>query len=264
MKRLILIVATLAVALFTLVAVSSSAFAAPAGYSGYPTFSIQAVVRDQSVTIKTNNFPANDTFTVTMGKFGTLGIGGTVVTTTNSGQGGIFTVTYTIPAGLQGQAKIAIRLQSPTTGYYAYNWFYNNTTAHATVQVTNTPGPSPTPKPTSTPTATATPGPSPTPTVVYVGYPTFSIQSVVRDQSVTIRTNNLRPNDTFTVTMAPYGTLGIGGTVVATTSSGAGGTQTLTYDIPAGLKGSYRIAIRMYSATSGYYAYNWFYNNNAP
>jgi hypothetical protein len=24
--------------------------------------------------------------------------------------------------------KIAIRLQSPTSGYFAYNWFFNNTT----------------------------------------------------------------------------------------------------------------------------------------
>jgi hypothetical protein len=79
------------------------------------------------VTIKTKNLPPNDKFKVTMGKFGTLGIGGTVVATTDSGAGGSITITYDIPAGLKGLSKIAIRMQSPTSGYFAYNWFYNNT-----------------------------------------------------------------------------------------------------------------------------------------
>jgi hypothetical protein len=39
----------------------------------------------------------------------------------------------------------------------------------------------------------------------------------------------------------------------------------VTFDIPASLKGSYQIAVRLQSNTgSGYFAYNWFYNNNAP
>ena len=37
------------------------------------------------MTIKTKNFPADDSFTVRMGKYGTLGIGGKVVATTDSG-----------------------------------------------------------------------------------------------------------------------------------------------------------------------------------
>jgi hypothetical protein len=101
--------------------------AASSSYSGIPTFSIVSVVRDSSVTIKTNNFPANDTFQVTMGAYGTYGIGGVVVATTSSGAGGSFTVTYNIPSSLAGSYQIAIRLQSPTSSYYAYNWFYNNT-----------------------------------------------------------------------------------------------------------------------------------------
>ena len=39
---------------------------APA-YTGIPTFSIQSVVADGSVTVLTNNFPPNQTFTVRMG-----------------------------------------------------------------------------------------------------------------------------------------------------------------------------------------------------
>jgi len=60
------------------------------------------------------------------------------------------------------------------------------------------------------------------------------------------------------------GTRGVGGVQVATVDSGAGGTLDLTFNIPDYLKGQYQIAIRMQSPTSGYYAFNWFYNNTYP
>jgi LysM repeat protein len=101
---------------------------APAGPAApVPTFTIVSVVRDTSVTIRTANFPANQTFTARMGPMGTRGIGGTSVGTTNSGSGGSFTATYNIPANLKGAYQIAIRLDSPS-GYFSYNWFFNNTT----------------------------------------------------------------------------------------------------------------------------------------
>lgn len=204
-----------------------------------PTFSISAVVKDDSVTIKTSNFPANRTFTVLMGKIGTRAIGGVEVAKTDSGKGGAFEATYKIPASLKGLAQISIRMDSAP--YYAYNWFYNNTTGSGgTGGVT---------------TATPIPG--------YSGYPSFSILAVDRDNTVTIRTKNLPPNVTFTVRMGKYGTMAVGGTQVTTTDSGKGGTQDFTYSIPAGLKGLDRIAIRMDSGP-GYYAYNWFWNNDAP
>jgi hypothetical protein len=208
-------------------------------YSGYPTFNITAVVKDDTVTIQGYNFPANDKFTVTMGAYGTRGVGGYVVETTSSGSGGSFSKTYKIPSKLAGSYRIAIRLESPTTGYYAYNWFYNNSTS-------------------------STPSKTPVPTSTYKGYPTFSISAVTKDKSVTIKGTNFPANDKFTVTMGAYGTAGIGGTLVGTQDSNAGGSLTATYTIPASLAGSYRIAIRLQSPTSGYYAYNWFYNNNAP
>ena len=92
-----------------------------------PTFKIDAVTRDQSVTITTANFPANDSFEVLMGAFGTRGVKGTKVDTVSSGQGGSFTATFSIPASMKGSRLIAIRLQSPTSGYYSYNWFHNTT-----------------------------------------------------------------------------------------------------------------------------------------
>lgn len=202
------------------------------GYTGIPTFNIESVEVDKTVTIKTNNFPAGQTFTVTMGKMGTLAIGGVVVGTIESGGGGTLTRTFTIPSSLYGDDRIAIRAQTAQANpYYAYNWFYNNNTA-----------------------------PSP----VYTGIPTIHMCSVVRDQTVMFRTNNYPPNQTFTVTMGPMGTAGIGGAVVGSFNSGAGGTFEETFNIPAYLAGSYQISIRAQTAHAyPYFSYNWFYNNTA-
>jgi hypothetical protein len=201
------------------------------GYTGIPTTSIVSVVPDDKVTIKTYNFPASQKFTVRIGAYGTLGVGGVVVAETDSGSGGSFEVTYSIPDALKGKAKLAIRLDS-SQGYYAYDWFVN--TAGGTGEPVTPPG--------------------------YSGYPTFDITSNSKDSTVTIQTHNLTPHTSFTVRMGAYGTLGIGGVVVATTDSGDGYTQTFTYNIPDSLKGSAKLAIRMDSA-SGYYAYDWFFND---
>jgi LysM repeat protein len=91
-----------------------------------PTFAIVSVVKDTSVTIRTADFPANEDFVVTMSAVNSLAVGGTVVGTTNSAAGGVFTTTYSLPAGLTGTPQISIRLQS-ADGYYAFNWFWNVT-----------------------------------------------------------------------------------------------------------------------------------------
>jgi hypothetical protein len=240
MKRLIS--TFIALALLLSFSVPTTAFAAQS-QSLIPTFSIIGVATNTSVTIQTYNFPAGDTFKVLMGYMGTRGVNGYRIATIGSGGGGSFTATFNIPAALFGQYQIAIRLQSITgSGYYAYNWFYNNTTGG------NTGGPGFPP---------GIPG--------YYCYPTFSIASVVRNQTVTIVTNNLPPSDTFQVMMGPMGTKGINGYFVTTINTGGGGTQTLTFNIPPQLMGSYQISIRLQSISgSGFYAYNWFYNNTTP
>ena len=92
-----------------------------------PTFKIASVVEDESVTVETDNFPANRDFVVRMAPFGNRAIGGTAVETINSGEGGAFTATFPIPESLQGLNRIAIRMDSQTGGFVAYNWFWNNT-----------------------------------------------------------------------------------------------------------------------------------------
>lgn len=232
MKRTVSIMTIVLMLLLTTVFTASASFVVP-------TFTIDAVVHGETVTITTKNFPANDTFNVLMGKIGTRGVGGIQVAVQDSGAGGSFTATYEIPDSLANDYQIAIRLQSPTSGYYSYNWFYNNTT-------------------------NGTPVPAPTPNVTPFVIPTFSIQAVVKNDTVTIQTANFPANDTFTVRMGYMGTRGINGIVVGTQDSGAGGTFSATYEIPDALKGLWQIAIRLESPTSGYYSYNWFYNNSTP
>ena len=214
--------------------VSSSSGGSTSTFSGIPTFSISSVLKDDKVNIKTVNFPAGLTFTVRMGAFGTLAIGGTVVGTTDSGAGGSFDASYAIPDGLKGAERIAIRMDA-TGGFFAYNWFWNNV-------------------PSSSGGSSSTPG--------FTGIPTFLIKSVEKDSKVTISAHNFPAGMTFKVLMGAYGTLGVGGVEVTTTDSGAGGAFEKTYDIPASLKGSQRIAIRLDSGTD-FFAYNWFWNNAA-
>ncbi len=215
-----------------------SGYAADQSYYGYPTFSISSVVKDKTVAIKTYNLPSNDIFRVRMGQMGTRGVNGIIVKSFETGVGGTQIFEFSIPSELYGQYQIAIRIESKTgSGYYAYNWFYNNTTAAK----------------------------APKPSPGYSGYPTFSIASVVRNKSVTIKIINLPANDNFRVRMGTMGTRGVNGYLVDSFATGQGGSKQMVFSIPAELKGLRQISIRIESKSgSGYYAYNWFYNNTYP
>lgn len=142
-------------------------------------------------------------------------------------------------------------------------------TAAATLAVTATPKPATaTPAPTAAATATAKPAATATPAPAaacppFGPFPTFRIVAVEQDKSVTIETANLPACLKFEVRMGAFGTAGLGGVVVATTDSGKGGVQRITYTIPAALKGAKQIAIRIDNQASGYYAFNWFWNATA-
>lgn len=207
-------------------------------YSGIPTFKITAVTAGESVIIETNNFPANMTFAVTMGKMFTRGIGGINVGQIESGDGGTLTATFNIPEALKNDARISIRAQTAHANpFYAYNWFHN-----ATADTGNG----------------GTGGAEP----VYVGIPTFTICTVTKDGDVTLLTKNFPKNQTFAVTMGPMYTRGISGTSVGTLESGDNTSARYTFNIPEGLKGAERISIRAQTDHANpFYTYNWFYNN---
>ena len=230
------------VGLIVIVALFGSIFAGVSQVqaSTYPTFSISEVKMDESVTILTNNMPANKNFNVLMGEIGTKGIDGIVVATLNSDKGGSFLATFPIPEQLKGRAQIAIRLEGTDNPYYAYNWFWNDAKD----------GTWPEDYPPAQPPTCA------------CNIPTFSIKSVVKGEDVTITTYNFPKNVEFTVLMGNMWTRGINGIEVATLNSGEGGSFEATFDIPAELANEERIAIRL-EGTGGYYAYNWFWNNTA-
>lgn len=208
------------------------------GYTGIPTFRIVSVNPNQDVTIETHNFPAGQSFRVTMGPMGTRGVNGIHVGDINSAQGGVITATFPIPASLHGSYQISIRAQTAhARPYYAFNWFYNDSAGVG--------------------------GPIPQPPIGYAGIPTFKVCEVTRDGTVTILTNNFPPNQEFTLRMGPMYTAGIGGTVITTFNSGNGDPQRLPFTIPANLHGSYRISIRAETGHANpFFAYNWFFNNS--
>lgn len=108
---------------------SSSSSNSSGAISVIPTFSINSVVKNQTVTIQTYNFPANKTFDVLMDRIGTQAIYGIPAGAVNTNAGGSFVVTFQIPAALKGLNQVAIRLEaSDSSGFFAYNWFYNQTT----------------------------------------------------------------------------------------------------------------------------------------
>jgi hypothetical protein len=210
---------------------------AASAHTTIPTISIVSVVADKSVTIRTYNYPAHDHFKVLMNYMGTRGVNGKFVGSLDSGSGGSLTKTFNIPSYLKGQYQIAIRVQSTTgSGYFSYNWFYNNTSKSGTGGGLKHPK-------------------------GYFGYPTMGIVSVTKNKDVTVKIYNLPKNDEFKVLMNKSGTKGINGVKVSTFDTGSGGNKTLKFSIPASLKGRSIIAIRVQSISgSGYFAYNWFYN----
>lgn len=94
-------------------------------YGSVPLITVTSVKEGKTVTIKGSYFPKNTKFNVYMGNYGTAGVGGVKVATFNTGNKTTFTTTFDIPAKLKNKSRIAIRVQSPTKGFYSYNWFNN-------------------------------------------------------------------------------------------------------------------------------------------
>jgi len=100
---------------------------------------------------------------------------------------------------------------------------------------------------------TETPGENPTPGPVayygnYYGIPSFSIQSVVQNNSVTILTTTSRQTRPLQYAWVFSVRWPQAEMWVATTDSNGGGSFTATYTIPPDLVGQGQIAIRMDSS----------------
>lgn len=212
-----------------------------------PFTNILNVVPDGEVTVQVFNFPADKDFIVRMGPMGTRGIGGFVIGTQNSGEGGSFIATYPIPPQLHGSDLISFRMESTTSDHYVYDYFANTDSVAAV------------------PDAGGIPSTGSGDWVLPVGtYPTTNVQSVVKGTSVTISGTNFTRNDTYTVRMGPIGSKGVGGVVVATYTTGATSNFTATFTIPDSLKTAAQVAIRFESNNTPYYAFDYFANETYP
>ncbi|MEN8241453.1 MAG: hypothetical protein ABFS17_06000 [Chloroflexota bacterium] len=212
-----------------------------------PFLSILNVVSNGEVTLQTYNFPPEKDFLVTMGPMGTKGVGGYVIGTQNSGEGGNFIATYPVPMQLYGSDMISIRLESTTSGHYAYDYFTNSDGYNA-----------------SSTGSSIIPGTSPANsgwTLAAGTYPSTSVVGVVKDATVTVQGSNFTTNDTYTVRMGLLGTQGVGGIVVGSHSTGSSSSFTTSFPIPPSLAGVAQISIRFESDNTPYYAYDWFNNN---
>jgi hypothetical protein len=199
------------------------------------TFQISDIVSDESVSIRTLNFPANTVFNVFMGPGGTQGINGVLVGVTNSADGGVFGVTYNIPDELKGAYKIDIRMDSDS-GYHMYKTFINRVDGSASLNLT--------------------------------GHNLIlSVVSVVKDTSVTLRTQYFPKGQDFLVRMGKYGTHGLGGDEINTINTGDSGILDVDLAIPPDLQGKSPLDVRfddVYGQSSEISFYNVTGGGQAP
>ena len=204
-----------------------------------PFIAIVSVKGGESVTVRATGLPAGRTFTARMDKGTTTAANGIVVGQTQSGADGAFDATYAIPASLKTELPIAIRIDSDG-GFYAYNWFLNQTKTA-----------SPAPTATSTPTSTSL-------------KPYIQVVAVEKNTRITVSATNFPANIDFKVRVGPYYTFGRYQQDMATISSGKGGSFLFNVNLPDIVKDVSLVTIRMDSVTGSQHlvAYNAFTNKN--
>ncbi len=108
------------------------------------SISIVGVDKNRVITVQARDFPANQTFKIRVGPFVGFFKNYVEVGTINSGTGGDFKFNVNLPDKVRDVDKITVRLDSTSTGVYAYNVFTNTTSGSisttATPSTTTTPG----------------------------------------------------------------------------------------------------------------------------
>lgn len=217
-------------------------------YTGVPSLTFEKV-EGEMVTVRTGNFPPNQTFFVSMGSYASAGSGPSVGTIV-SGDGADSSHTFKIPSQIAHYGYILVRAQTNHLNPFYATAGFNNPSDVVVDKDPNQPNPKPDPEPEPD-----------TKQVLWLGNPTLTACAVDGGKTVTVVANNLPTNLDYTVRMNIFGTLGLNGEVVGTISPGDNASTRLTFNIPASLAGHSRIAIR---ADAGIYnAYEFFYNNTA-
>lgn len=207
-----------------------TALAMPAQVSAAtPSIEIVAVKADESVTFRTADFPANTKFLIRMDTGNTRAENGIAVAELNSGNGGAFEATVAIPAQLKGTRTIAIRMESDS-GYFAYNWFTNNTST------TNQPGTIP----------------------VSGAKPSLTFGEIKANEWVVVEARNLPANTRFTVRVGPFQTFFRDYVTAPSVTSDANGYARFTVTLPSVVQNVDMVTVRIDGG--GRYAFNAFKN----
>jgi hypothetical protein len=146
------------------------------------------------------------------------------VGTINTGSGGNLTKTYLIPSALRGESQIAVRIQSSKSGYFYYNWFYNqnNWSSGSGSSSSNS-------------------------SVI----PTIKVTSVVKDQTIGILIGGIPKSDHFAVLMAAPGTAAQDATTVFKAENRSASLMRVAVPIPPSLRGLEKIVLRVQNVDSG-------------
>jgi len=218
---------------------------APVAAAPLSETTVISVVKNESVVVRLEKFPANQTFNVFMGFNGTQGIGGYLVSKLATNAGGTFLAKFPIPEGLMGEGIIAIRFESIDSNVFWFDWFYNETGA----------------QPVAVPEKEKS-------KVTYnkldPGFPTFVATNVVNGVSITVQTKYFPGNDRWAVYMKDGALSNITWYEVGGFDAADGGIIYLTLPIPEQIKYKDWLAIKFYNLKTGFYTYNLIKNQDYP
>ena len=190
-------------------------------------FEVIAVKADESVTIRTKDFPIKTKFTVLMDVAGYRAVDGIQAAEFDSGKGGKVEATFPIPAELKGKVILAIRLESKD-GYEAYNWFFNRTML------------------------LATPDPNKKPEIAFA--------NVKKNTSAAISGKNLPASTTFTVRIGPALTFYRDYVHLEKVTSAADGSLNFSAQLPKALQDKNAENIMVRIDGGGTYVYSIYQN----
>ncbi len=190
-------------------------------------FEILSVKQDESVTIRTIDFPVRTNFTVIMGKATNRAVNGAASKDFNSGAGGKQEFTFPIPEEIKGTAIIGIRIESKD-GYEGYNWFFNRTQTQLIPDSSLKPD--------------------------------MTFSEVVKNTSATVKVTNLAPETLYRVRVGPQPSFYQDYVTVDSVTTDSNGAVTFPIQLGENVKDAEFISVRMDGASR--YVYNTFRNVN--
>lgn len=232
MKKIITVLMTIAM----LLSMISIASAKPLSDT-----SIISVVKDQSVTVRLENFPDDETFFVYMGLRNTQGVNGTLVSKLETNEGGTFLAKFLIPEELKGEEVISIRFESQDSRVTWFNFFFNQTGSQSSSS-------------------------GPTYNNLDPGVPTINLVKMVKGQYMEVQTKYLTENKRWAIFInSGHGArINKGWIEVKGFESSEGGVYNIDIPIPSSLQYAVNYAVKLYSVDDSQYWYNLFDNQNYP